>query len=473
MRQLLLKIEERIDDFCEINETDEQVTVAFFSLSHTDLFEEILRSEHSHSDFWIANSWCSDSSVRENENIETKEHWFDSFFIDSDINLNASVERFEFFDEVISKAFWLREVVDEICEACRANASMIADFFSISHIDLIVSIERNEQNSEDFWTKISWCSDSNVWEDDDFDEVNEHWIDVFFIDFDTVSDALDERCKIFDEMIVSKIIVDSNICFDVAIEISNSCEIDETDESSKVSFFSFSHSDLSVLIERDELLMSFFACCSRTCSRSFFFELKLKSQRMQIIFEVLIFANETFAKSTRKISIHSFSDVDFMIVCLSNQISKTKSQRHDDNRKSKSDFLYWCWHCWRCCKKFAISLNRRLSYVNVESKISIFWNFDVDFAASWVFKVFDLTRFAFLTALILIFLIAFRFSDEMFNFCCFCEADEIDEAINVKTIEVSKISHACSSRNCKTNSYVCWFRATHEEYWRRCEFQIS
>ena len=163
---------------------------------------------------------------------------------------------------------------------------------------------------------------------------------MFFIDSDTVSDALDERYEIFDEVTVSKIIVDSNICFDVAIEISDSCEIEKRDESSKADFSSSSHSDLSVLIERDELLMNFFACCSRTCSRSFSLKLKLESQRMQIIFEVLIFANEAFAKSTRKISIHSFSDVDFMIVCLSNQISKAKSQRHDDNRKSRSDFLY-------------------------------------------------------------------------------------------------------------------------------------
>ena len=413
------------------------------------------------------------SSVRENENIEAKEHWFDSFFIDSDTTLSVSVERFEFFDEVISKAIWLCEVVNEICEACRANVSMIVDLFSISHIDLTVSIERDEQNSEDFWTEISWCSDSNVWEDDDFDEVNEHWVDVFFIDSDTVSDALDERCEIFDEVIVSKIIVDSNICFDVAIKISNSCEVDETDESSKTNFFSSSHSDLSVLIERDELLMSFFAtCCSRTCSRSFFFELKLESQRMQIIFEVLIFANETSAKSTRKISIHSLSDADFMMLCLSYQISKTKSQKQVSNKISRFDFRYRCWHCWRCCKNFANSLNCRFSHVRVESKISIFWSVDVDFATSFAFNAFDLIRLTFLIALNLIFFAIFR----AFDFCCFryfCETDEINEMIKTKTVKFSMIWLACSSRNCKTNSYACWFWATHEEYWRRCESQIS
>ena len=520
------------------------------------------------------------------KNIEVEEHWFDSFFIDSDTTLSASVERLELFDEVILKAIWLREVVDEMCETCRANVSMTADLFSISHTDLTVSIERNEHDSEDFRTEISWYSDSNVWEDDDLDEINEHWVDVFFIDSDTVFDALDERCEIFDEVIVSKILTHSNfcfdvavkisdfcvvvceadeadesmiadffiishtnlseeilrselslssfwivnswcsnssvrenenietekhwfdsffidfdtifdalderceffdeviaskimtdfdICFDVAVKISDSCEVDETDESLKIDFSSSSHIDLSVLIERDELLMSFFACCSRTCSRSFFLKLKILSHRIQIIFDSLTFANATWTNLARKTSIHSFNDAEFNASCLSYQISKTKSQRQVSNNISKSDFRYRCWHCWRCCRNFASSLNCRSSHVKIESKISISWSVDVDFATSSAFNAFDLIRLAFLTALNLVFFAIFRAFDFCCSccFCCSCWADEVDEAIKAKTIELSKISHACSSRNCKTNSYACWFRAAHEEYWRRCESQVS
>ena len=170
---------------------------------------------------------------------------------------------------------------------------------------------------------------------------------MFFIDFDTIFDALNEKCEIFDAMIVSKIIVDSNICFDVAIKISNSCDIDEINESSKINFSLFLHINLSVLIEKDELLMSFFACCSRTCSRNFSLKLKFELQRMQMIFEQLTFdfANATTTKSMRKISIHSHNDVKFMMFCLSYQISKTKSYKFDNNKKSKFDSLYWCSLC--------------------------------------------------------------------------------------------------------------------------------
>ena len=52
---------------------------------------------------------------------------------------------------------------------------MIADFSTTSHVELIVLFERNEQMSENFWTEIFWCSDSNVWKDkDDRDKVVNH-----------------------------------------------------------------------------------------------------------------------------------------------------------------------------------------------------------------------------------------------------------------------------------------------------------
>ena len=102
-----------------------------------------------------------------------------------------------------------------------------------------------------------------------------------------------------------------------------------------------------------------------------------------------------------------------------------------NNRISKFHFRNKCWHCWKCCKKFASSLNRRFSHMNVESKISIFWNVDVDFVTFSVFNIFDLTRLTFLITLILIFFAIFK----AFDFCCFCcfyetnNFDEINEIV--------------------------------------------
>ena len=83
----------------------------------------------------------------------------------------------------------------------------------------------NEQNFENFWTKTFWWFDLNVWENDDFDEINEHWIDVFFINFDIISNALNAKYEFFDKMTILKINVDLNICVDIAIKI---CNFDES-----------------------------------------------------------------------------------------------------------------------------------------------------------------------------------------------------------------------------------------------------
>ena len=355
--------------------------------------------------------------------------WFDAFFNAFDMILNVAIEKFKHIDET-----------DELI------------IFSISTCFFCEVNETNEQVT-----------------------VVKHWFDIFFIDFDAIFSALNERWEFFDEMIVSKIITDSNFCFDVTIKISNFCEIDEanklmtadffivsriilcvsierfeffdeviskiiwhremineirqickTNVSMTVNLFSISHIDLTVSIEKDELLTNFFACCSRTCSRNFFLKLKIWSHLMQIIFDNLTFANATWTNSIRKTSIHSFNDAEFNTSCLSYQISKTKFQRQVSNNISRFDFRYKCWHCWKCCKKFANSLNRRFSHVSVESKISICWNVDVDFAISSAFNVFDLIRLAFLIALNLVFFAIFR----AFNFCCSCcfyEANDFDE----------------------------------------------
>ena len=118
------------------------------------------------------------------------------------------------------------DVAKRIDDFCDENEHVIDAFFAISLVKLTVLFEKNEQMSKDFWTEISWNSDSNVW-NDDFDEIKKHWIDSFFFDFRTVSGAIYEKCEFLSEMTVSKIIVNSNFCFDVAIE---TCSSDETKE---------------------------------------------------------------------------------------------------------------------------------------------------------------------------------------------------------------------------------------------------
>ena len=265
-------------------------------------------------------------------------------------------------------------------------------------------------NVANFRTKFFWFFDSNV--EMKIHETKKHWIDSFFIDCNTLLIVAIEKIEFVDKLIVSKIISNFDTCFrDVAKKTNDFYKTNESNKQMIVDFSTISYVDLIVLIIKFELLIDFFACWLRTWLRNLFLKLKFESQRMQIIFEILILTNETFAKSIRKISIHSFNDIDFMIVCLSNQISKTKFQKQTNNNVNKFDFRYWCWHCWKYCKKFFDSLNRRSSHVKIESKISIFWNIDVNFVVFFVFNVFDLICLTFFIALILIF---FRFSKYLF-----------------------------------------------------------
>ena len=202
--------------------------------------------------------------------------------------------------------FWWDRVELKISKDANKDNSMI-DFFIVSYTRLTVSIERDALMIEDFWIEISWCFDSNVWEDDDFNEVTKHWVDLFFFDSDTFSDVWTERCVLSCEMIVLKMNADSNICSDVAdfsvdSDLASNVEderderfnrvtilnadadsniefwdlADEADDTCVTNdFFSISHTKLTALIEREEFLTSFRASWLRICSYSFLLKLKL------------------------------------------------------------------------------------------------------------------------------------------------------------------------------------------------------
>ena len=395
-----LEVAKNVDDFCDENE---HAIADIFTASHADLTVLIERDELSTEYFWTSISWL-----------------------------------------------WI--MICNFCEADRVVTFFVADFSSDSHTKLTALIERWEFLT-DFWIEISKCSDSNVWEKTDFDWITKHRVEIFLIDSDTVSDAIKKRCDFFDEMTAPKIIADSNFCFDVAIEISDFCDADAENESSIIDFSSFLHINLTVLISRQEFWTCFFAWCSRTCSRNVFLMLKFWSQRMQIIVEI-DFANKT--NSTRKISIHSLNDVDVMTSCLLYQISNATSSRQIDNKMSKSDFRYSCWQCWKCYRNFAKSLNRRFSHVKIESKTSISWTIDVDFAICFAFNILNLIRFAFLTILRFVRLTTFfRISKETSNFCCFDEIDDLKENAFVKTI-----SKSCNEMNFDWSSNYALTKST-------------
>ena len=96
-----------------------------------------------------------------------------------------------------------------------------------------------------------------------------------------------------------------------------------------------------------------------------------------------------------KISNHSFKfflTISFSLCFLYH--ARLEFRRHSNNKINKFDSRYWCWHCRRCCRNFAISQYRLkfcISQANVVSKYSISTATEVDFET---FKVSISIRFA-------------------------------------------------------------------------------
>ena len=189
---------------------------------------------------------------------------FDIFFAYSNVISNVVIEKFERFDESICKTVFVFDIKfsDVACETndlCEIDKSMIVFFFLFCMLIWLYYSKKNEQMFENSWTKIIWNSDSNV-ENDDFDEIKKHEIDLFSFEFDTISDVWIEKCVFFCEMIVLKINVDSNICFDVAIE---TCNSNETNEFITINFFFVAHNDLIVLNVKNVFVKAISKSCKK------------------------------------------------------------------------------------------------------------------------------------------------------------------------------------------------------------------
>ena len=170
-----------------------------------------------------------------------------------------------------------------------------------------------------------------------------------------------------------------------------------------------------------ELIFDFWICCSRICSWNLFLKLKFCSQCLQVIFEQLIcfvcFRSRIIDENWAKHSTHKWycdencetSETNVFVVnsikIIENAHAKSRSKfcmimkiwflnhanakfrKYLNNKSNTFCFRYWCWICWKCCKKFIILLyksNFRISHMKIESKISISTKIDVDFD-NWTF----------------------------------------------------------------------------------------
>ena len=289
--------------------------------------KQVMRNRHS--------TFCFEISCLQCEHVVV-------FFVDFDLVSNVKDERCESLNEtnredIFVENIWLRDVANEVLETCETNEHAIVDFFSDSHVNLNVKFVKDEFLNDVIDSK--------------------NCIDVFFIDFDTVSNVNDEKIERFNKMIDLNVVANSNIEFwDFANDI---CVIDD--------FFLISHTKLIALFERWEFLTNFRVSWSRICSYNVSLKLKFCLQILQIIWTTCWFDaffidfDITFSVFNWKFELldetrrENASENVFARVLLkrfnemnSNWIlnhSDARSHKHFDNKFSKSDLRYRCWCC--------------------------------------------------------------------------------------------------------------------------------
>ena len=281
------------------------------------------------------------------------------FFANLHVDLTVSIKR----NELTIECFWTSTFWSKIrnsCEASRVVTSLIVDFSFALHTDLSAWDRKDELMTNFFACCSRLCLRSSSL------NLNvclqcRHVVDLF-ADSDSVFNVRSERCEFFSEAIASKIIADSNFDFDVAIE---ACSSNEASESSKADFFSFSHIELSVLNERRELSIDFFRCCSRLCSRSDFLKLKVSSQCRHVVdFSVdsdltLNVKDERYERFNRVIVLNVVADSNIEFWDFADEaddscviddffsISHTKLTALIERWEFLTNFeVSWLWICW-------------------------------------------------------------------------------------------------------------------------------
>ena len=179
-----------------------------------------------------------------------------------------TVNRNCLFRDVIDLMFRILTKFDSHClQILNFEFLTVVSFYDVMLRDtkkIRNNVSKLKEPRFDKWNNI------NVWKDDNFDDIIKHWVNIFFFDFDTISSVLKKRCELFDEKIVSKIMTNSNFWFDVAIKILNFCEVCKANVSMTIDFFSISHIDLIVSIERNEMLIDFLHVVRARVRETFF-----------------------------------------------------------------------------------------------------------------------------------------------------------------------------------------------------------
>ena len=437
-----LDVAKKIDDFCEENKF---AIVDFSSDSHIDLNVKLLKDKLLNEMMNLKNVKNSNICFNRIANKTENDELTVDIFIDSHVELTVSIKRDELTTDFFASIFWCFWA--EICSTCEADrvvTFLTADFFSALHTELS-AWDRREELMTNFFACCSRLCLRNTSLNLNVCLQCRHVADLF-VNSDLVFNARSERFERFSIVIDLNAVANSNIEFwDFADWANNTCVTND--------FFLILHTKLIALIERWEFLTSFRTSWLRICSYNFSLKLKFCLQILQIIWttcwfdaffidfditsSVFNWRFEFFDETRRE----DVSENVFARALLkrfnemnSNWIlnhSDARSHRHFDNRFSKFDLRYRCWHCLRCCKKIATSLysSNSDSLHAVESKISIFWSVDVDLTVCFAFEIF-LNSFRLTT---------FETSDMIFNLCCFCEENEQE------FVDFSKISQIDSN----------------------------
>ena len=286
------------------------------------------------------------------------------FFATLHVDLTVSIKR----SELTIECFWTSIFWSEIRNSCEANrivTFLIVDFFFALHIDLNAWNRKNELMTNFFACCSRLCLRNNSL------NLNvclqyRHVVD-FFVDFDSIFNVESERCEFF---------------------------------KSKIDFFSFSHIELSVLIERRELSIDFFRCCSRLCSRSDFLKLKISSQCLHvtsmtfvvwnnaIFIDFCIVSNveiEEFERFNRVIASNVIADSNMNFwdfaneaddTCVTNDffsISHTKLTALIERKEFLTSFRTLCLRI--CSYNFLLKLKLCLQSLQI-TRAHVIWKFD-------------------------------------------------------------------------------------------------
>ena len=391
---------------------------------------------------------CFDVAIEIDDFSDEIEQTIVDFFFVSHVNLIVSIEKNELtIERFWTSIFW--NFWTEICNFCETNrivTFLIVDFFFVSHIDLNVWNWKNELMTWFFVCCLRLCSRNDFLKLKISSQCRH--VDNFFVDFDAISNAKNWKIERFNKMIVLNVIANSNI--DFWNFVNDLCDFCETNN-----FFSISHTKLIALIEKWKFLTNLKISWLRIFSYNFLLKLKFCLQSLQIVRtfviskfnEISIDFDTTSNVLNLKFEfleirrINVFENVFVKILWKRfNEINFDWILNYSDAKSQKhfdnkfSKFDLRYW-CRHCCK---CCKKVAISLYNSNSNSS---NVNVESKISifWNVNV-DLT-----ICFVFEIFLNFEISNLIFNFCCFCEINDFDE-IKIDCIVTNLLKKMFSSK---------------------------